>query len=113
MKEFIIKNIDIILACIGMLVWLVIDIIRALKTKNYDKVKDRLLEIMEFVEKYKTSDGKSLGAEYKLAFAKSMLIKECKENNVAYNDDEITNIIERMIEFSKKVNNKEGDEENA
>lgn len=106
MKDFILKNIDIILAVLGMLVWLVIDIVRALKSKNYDKVKERLLEIIEFVEKYKTTDGKALGSEYKLAFAKAMLIKECKENNVAYNDDELTKYIERMIEFSKNVNNK-------
>lgn len=107
MKAFILNNLDIILTVMCMIVWLVIDIIRAIRSKNFNELKQKVIEVMQYVEQYTMSNGETLEGEYKLAFAKALLISECKRRHIAYDEQKVTETIETLIDFSKKVNNKE------
>ena len=109
--NFILQHLDILFAVLCMIVWLVIDIVRAIKSKNFGTLKQKLIDVMEYVEQYTMANGETLDGEYKLAFAKALLINECEQRHLSYNEEQITAIIEKLIDFSKKVNyNKKGDE---
>lgn len=111
MKAFIINNIGTLLTAFVAFVWLVVDVIRAIKSKNFNALKAKILDVMEYVEQYTMSNGEKLQGEYKLAFAKALLINECKQAHITYNEEKLTNMVEQLIEFSKKVNyNKENND---
>lgn len=106
MKEFLLNNYKTIICVVLMIVWLIVDIISRVKGKKFETLKAVILKVMEYVENYKTPNGEPLGAEYKLAYAKSLIIQECKANKISYDDKTITEIIERMVDFSKTINYK-------
>ena len=113
MKEFLLTHIDTIVSICVIAVWLVVDIIRAVKSKDVGTLKQRLLQVMEYVEQYTMANGEKLDGEYKLAFAKALLIGECKQLKIPYNEEKVTEMIETLIGFSKKVNNKKESEEDV
>lgn len=109
MIDFIFDNLYTIVCAICWLVMVIVSIIMGVKGRNMDTVKAKILEVMEYVEQYRTPDGSALGGDFKLALAKSLMIQECKERHISYDDKFIGDTIETLVKFTKKVNYK-GDE---
>ena len=69
--------------------------------KIFEVYQSDLLDIMEKAE------ASGMTASAKKAFAKAQIVLLFNAMNIEYNDEQISGLIERLISFSKKVNNPE------
>ena len=69
--------------------------------KIFEVYQSDLLDIMEKAE------ASGMTASAKKAFAKAQIVLLFNAMGIEYNDEQISGLIERLISFSKKVNNPE------
>ena len=69
--------------------------------KIFEVYQSDLLDIMEKAE------ASGMTASAKKAFAKAQIVLLFNAMGIEYNDEQISGIIERLVSFSKKVNNPE------
>ena len=69
--------------------------------KIFEVYQSDLLDIME------KSEASGMTASAKKAFAKAQIVLLFNAMGIEYNDEQISGLIERLISFSKKVNNPE------
>lgn len=69
--------------------------------KVFEVYQSDLLDIMEKAE------ASGMTASAKKAFAKAQIVLLFNAMGIEYNDEQISGLIERLISFSKKVNNPE------
>ena len=69
--------------------------------KIFEVYQSDLLDIMEKAE------ASGMTASAKKAFAKAQIVLLFNAMGIEYNDEQISGIIERLVAFSKKVNNPE------
>ena len=69
--------------------------------KIFEVYQSDLLDIMEKAE------ASGMTASAKTAFAKAQIVLLFNAMGIEYNDEQISGLIERLISFSKKVNNPE------
>ena len=69
--------------------------------KIFEVYQSDLLDIMEKAE------ASGMTASAKKAFAKAQIVLLFNAMDIEYNDEQISGLIERLVSFSKKVNNPE------
>lgn len=69
--------------------------------KIFEVYQSDLLDIMEKAE------ASGMTASAKKAFAKAQIVLLFNSMGIEYNDEQISGLIERLVSFSKKVNNPE------
>lgn len=69
--------------------------------KIFEVYQSDLLDIMEKAEE------SGMTASAKKAFAKAQIVLLFNSMGIEYNDEQISGLIERLVSFSKKVNNPE------
>ena len=75
--------------------------------KIFEVYQSDLLDIMEKAE------ASGMTASAKKAFAKAQIVLLFNAMGIEYNDEQISGLIERLISFSKKVNNPEAKQDDG
>ena len=75
--------------------------------KIFEVYQSDLLDIMEKAE------ASGMTASAKKAFAKAQIVLLFNAMGIEYNDEQISGIIERLVSFSKKVNNPEAKQDDG
>lgn len=75
--------------------------------KIFEVYQSDLLDIMEKAE------ASGMTASAKKAFAKAQIVLLFNAMGIEYNDEQISGLIERLVAFSKKVNNPEAKQDNG
>ena len=75
--------------------------------KIFEVYQSDLLDIMEKAE------ASGMTASAKKAFAKAQIVLLFNAMGIEYNDEQISGLIERLITFSKKVNNPEAKQDDG
>ena len=75
--------------------------------KIFEVYQSDLLDIMEKAE------ASGMTASAKKAFAKAQIVLLFNAMGIEYNDEQISGLIERLISFSKKVNNPEAKQDES
>ena len=75
--------------------------------KIFEVYQSDLLDIMEKAE------ASGMTASAKKAFAKAQIVLLFNAMDIEYNDEQISGLIERLISFSKKVNNPEAKQDDG
>ena len=75
--------------------------------KIFEVYQSDLLDIMEKAE------ASGMTASAKKAFAKAQIVLLFNAMGIEYNDEQISGLIERLVSFSKKVNNPEAKQDDG
>lgn len=75
--------------------------------KVFEVYQSDLLDIMEKAE------ASGMTASAKKAFAKAQIVLLFNAMGIEYNDEQISGLIERLVSFSKKVNNPEAKQDDG
>ena len=75
--------------------------------KVFEVYQSDLLDIMEKAE------ASGMTASAKKAFAKAQIVLLFNSMGIEYNDEQISGLIERLVSFSKKVNNPEAKQDDG
>ena len=75
--------------------------------KVFEVYQSDLLDIMEKAE------ASGMTASAKKAFAKAQIVLLFNAMDIEYNDEQISGLIERLVSFSKKVNNPEAKQDDG
>lgn len=75
--------------------------------KIFEVYQSDLLDIMEKAE------ASGMTASAKKAFAKAQIVLLFNAMDIEYNDEQISGLIERLVSFSKKVNNPEAKQDDG
>ncbi len=97
--------IKVVSLCVSLLISIfgfVVAVIKEVKLKKWDQIKSVLITFIEKAEEYTTYSG----AEKKTAVLK--WTKEfCDSHNIKFDVEKVSEQIEELVEFTKKVNKKD------
>lgn len=98
----IIKMVSLCVSLLISLFGFVVAVIKEVKLKKWDQIKSVLITFIEKAEEYTTYSG----AEKKTAVLK--WTKEfCDSHNIKFDVEKVSEQIEELVEFTKKVNKKD------
>lgn len=99
----LVASIAALLSALSAVIGLAVALVKAIKSHDAEKVKNLLesaaREAVEFAEKVSGVDG-----ETKKIIALTMINRKFIENNLAYDENEASEAVERLIDLSKEVN---------
>lgn len=110
-KLFEIKEIIVVL--ITFLGFILLLISKVAKNSKIRKIAENLFKLEDSIIKYmfESENFYSFTGDQKREWVKTKINQYCIDNKVAYDDQNTTNTIEKMIQVSKQINKREKDME--
>lgn len=104
------KIVTYVISIIIVIITIIINVLKALKNKkvlfNSLKLEELIKELMSIVETYHGFSG-----ENKKEWVKVKVNQFCIDNNIKFDENEVSSKIESLIDITKSVNKREKDEE--